>query len=427
MKYILTIEAGKEKGWMDSTQLANDVDRYLANQSAFNNRPRVGAAVSNVKWTNKSQANGQTFKPPYSGPRFNNTASVQSSTASPTRPPALCWICNSPGHKAKSCTLKGTTPSSGSNSFNARPNNGPRRVNACVYGNAPSVQQQQPRQQQTMVFNRSSNPAAAVPAVDAITCTPTIDNTQVSTGVRPTAAAAVGNADDCQQVVAIQLNACNTNENGSLRYVDVTLASEPSCTSNRCHISGLYDSGAEISLVHPSVLQYLPDVEVVGKTQLCGVFGDPVCADLIKLSVSLHEGDQPDKFLNVLCASTDQTRHELILAADVVDRLMTSVIDACDCDECNTSFNVPNANDMNDAVYCEPHVVSVYDSNVDVGVHTSMLSRDVEVDMTCDGDDRMKHLKQCDIVVGQADDINIVGSVVTRSHVNQAVPGLWTV
>ncbi|HEY5139853.1 MAG TPA: hypothetical protein VIJ25_11135, partial [Methylococcales bacterium] len=183
-------------------------------------------------------------------------------------------------------------------------------------------------------------------------------------------------SDGIQGINLIQLNAdqqslSNSNE---LRYVDVNINSEPGSVNCK-RTFGLYDTGAEISLIHPSMLQHLSNVEIVGQTQLCGVFGDSVNADLVKLSVSLNEGDRCDKFLNILCASTDQTRHELILAADVVDRLMTAEVDKCDCDEC-IDINAPAVTEVecvnNNITAC--HNMSEVSCENDCGIHITRVT-----------------------------------------------------
>ena len=107
------------------------------------------------------------------------------------------------------------------------------------------------------------------------------------------------------------------NDFSPLRYVDVNIAG----LSNQ--IRGLYDTGAELSVVSSRAL---PDFEIqrIGNVKLRGIVGAPVEADLIILPIRLAGENQTfsnHDYLQIHCALCDNMNDDLVLTADVVRRL----------------------------------------------------------------------------------------------------------
>ena len=360
LKYVLSAEARVEKGWVDSKQLADCIDGYSANHGV-NDRPKASAlgAQSNQKPNEQNVQRTGGQKPQYTTPKTNNPTPPHGTCQPQTqgKPPPRCWTCNALGHRAAACPQKGSGQSGGQ-----------RRVLTCVSG------------------RRTTGPTAdCLPVERAPASKVTVDRSSIVTGVEchvnsdavAIASPAATDAGDGKLVALIRCEADRDNDHhGSLRYVSVNIAGELGSGVSSRNVHGIYDSGAEISVVHSDVIKDLPDINVVGRTQLCGVFGEPVNADLIKLNVSLNETGRADKYLNILCASSNQTRHELILAADVVDRLLTADADVCDCDVCGETLGSDTDGKYNPASgdVSDDNIMShAYTDRDECGVHVTSV------------------------------------------------------
>jgi hypothetical protein len=95
-----------------------------------------------------------------------------------------------------------------------------------------------------------------------------------------------------------------------LRFVDVQVCDGQNIGQV---VSGLYDSGAEIALVHPRVLEGL-SIDKCGNVSIRSAIGDCItcCINIRAVEIGTE--------LNVLCAVTEKAYESLILTADV-DRL----------------------------------------------------------------------------------------------------------
>ena len=65
-------------------------------------------------------------------------------------------------------------------------------------------------------------------------------------------------------------------------------------------VSALCDSGAQISVLRADVAGNL-ELLSVGKVKLRGIVGNPVSADLVKLSVSLAETESINGYIEIMC------------------------------------------------------------------------------------------------------------------------------
>jgi hypothetical protein len=86
-------------------------------------------------------------------------------------------------------------------------------------------------------------------------------------------------------------------------------------------VNGLADSGAELSICHSDVVREL-NVVPFGHVLLRGILGQPVDAQLIKLSIKSPDSDE--EYFSIVCAMCDQLNDNLILTQDIAMRLITS-------------------------------------------------------------------------------------------------------
>jgi hypothetical protein len=85
-------------------------------------------------------------------------------------------------------------------------------------------------------------------------------------------------------------------------------------------LNGLYDSGAELSVLAKGVLPH-EELQRVGQVKLRGIFGDPVDADLVLVKMRLADSPQNSDYLNIHCAICEGVNDPLVLTADVVRKL----------------------------------------------------------------------------------------------------------
>ena len=114
-------------------------------------------------------------------------------------------------------------------------------------------------------------------------------------------------------------------------------------------------------------------VPYVGKVKLYGIVGSPVSADLVKLDVSLSNGENDDEYITVLCAVCSEANDDLVLAIDVVDSLFGRQIKA----------NVANFTHDDDNAKCDDDVLDVIDDH-STTVKNTDNSRSNVTDITVD-------------------------------------------
>ena len=86
-------------------------------------------------------------------------------------------------------------------------------------------------------------------------------------------------------------------------------------------MSGLCDTGAEISVIRTSMLNDW-ELPVIGKIKLRGIVGSPVSADLVKSNVTLADSKQDgDEYVSIICAVCSEANGDLVLTGKVADNL----------------------------------------------------------------------------------------------------------
>ena len=108
LRYILSVEAKLEKGWMDSYELAESIDNYQANH-VFDT-PKSGSVTFGV--AGQQQVNKPKLSPNWK-PQFNATNRVnskpvtgfvsKSDTENKQAGKSGCWLCGSTNHFRKNC------------------------------------------------------------------------------------------------------------------------------------------------------------------------------------------------------------------------------------------------------------------------------------------------------------------------------------
>ena len=116
---------------------------------------------------------------------------------------------------------------------------------------------------------------------------------------------------DSSEVIVLQ-------DRNELQYVNVLVMDDD---VNQCDISGLVDSGTEVSVANSEAIKSLSPYTIGTISSLFGN-GEPVLADLVRLYVRCD--DRPSRTVSFRCAVADQTHQALYLAANVVNCLMTS-------------------------------------------------------------------------------------------------------
>jgi len=109
LRYILSVEAKSDNGWLPPYELAELIDNFVANHAG--NTPKASSiGILNAQTAN--QRNGNTFsregsqKPDVSIAAIQHTRRDSSSlekVSTGRAPRAACWICSSTAHLAHSC------------------------------------------------------------------------------------------------------------------------------------------------------------------------------------------------------------------------------------------------------------------------------------------------------------------------------------
>ena len=104
-----------------------------------------------------------------------------------------------------------------------------------------------------------------------------------------------------------------------LQYVNVKVTDQNKL--NFKMVSGLCDTGAEISVIRTNMLNDW-ELPIIGKIKLRGIVGSPVSADLVILNVTLADSKQDgDEYVSIICAVCSDANDDLVLTGQVVDDL----------------------------------------------------------------------------------------------------------
>ena len=264
LKHILAIESSNETGWLKVSELAEAIDLYFANRWQHGDRPRAGALgipastkPASVPGLGNRSLPVSVVRPPRSpngGRKYVNTH------LAPGELSRRCFTCGSKFHLKNSCPERNKVTPAQSNA----------KVNLC--------QVQVPSQigaAHTVNTNEIiGQPIRAVDAEVQVCVEPEISDVR-ATQTQTETVDVNSITDDSQSL---------DNEYAKLQYIDVKIADQNN--SNVKVVSGLSDSGAEISVLSADVLGQL-EVPHVGKLKLRGIVGSPVSADLGQIENSI--------------------------------------------------------------------------------------------------------------------------------------------
>lgn len=292
LRYVLSVEASKDEGWLRADALANTIDLYSANHFA-NDKPRASAigAYSTRSSNQQYRGAGGNQTPPnqYSRPSSTgqSTGHRPQQPASPIQAKVVpkCFRCNSPGHFRSSCPLNRTTATSG--------HTGPSRVNAC---SAAALDNS------AAIVSAAAAAVAAPPSAAIDACTFVSSISSLST-------------NNCQLDISEFPSYESYREFASLQFVDIYIDELKLC------VKALEDSGAEVCVIKSTFVDAIRPQEV-GTIHIRGIVGKPVIARLIKLHISpVGRTDCEPDSIPITCAVCPDLNEDMILTIPVVKQL----------------------------------------------------------------------------------------------------------
>ena len=312
LKHVLSVESTMPGGWLMLDKLCATVDMYQANNLDYS-KPRVAAAAGASQNGSKA-AYSNTAPPRPPPPKFDNNSSGPSKFGNKNFGGRTCHGCGSEYHLIKSCP-SAQNASSGNSRGTGR---GGARINACAVKEPEGAV-------------RRETVAQAEPSIPG----PDLGNSQPARAGQHASSTGKGKARkevsadkdyvDIRDVVTEDIDMGNLSSDrlsisehlAKLKYLDVLIGTGASDRK----VSGLCDGGAEICVVRADVVDGL-NLTSLGTVKLRGLFGAPVTANLVKLDLCLFGDRIVDReYVSTLCAVCPDMHDEVILTADVVDRL----------------------------------------------------------------------------------------------------------
>jgi hypothetical protein len=374
LRYVLSLENSLDGHWMKLTELASSLDIY--HDSHIDERPRHvnGAMGVSSGWRGNAKVAAPPRPPP---PRYGfNKANVSKETrGNPTKVGNSSnvkryFICNSTNHLANYHKVNANAPVN-NQSMKVRPvltsvmqntvanaaavnatvsNDVSENGNAVFRGEA--VTSSAVNDGNAVEVNRETNVKACVCDVLIEPC---ISPRDYHSCVDVTSEKYLENAfDEIEYGDACEITTCNlisdetevkTIDLAPLRYVDVQIGDG---TNYSPVVSGLYDTGAEIPLAHPRILQGL-NVTKRGSISIRSAVGESVKCELCKVVVR-RDAPQGEfaREVTVMCAVTEKANEPLILTAEVIDRLMS--LNCCVIETDESDGRHVNVDDCDDDV-----------------------------------------------------------------------------
>jgi len=304
LRHILAIESSKETGWLPVHRLAEAVDVYFANRWQHGDKPRASALgipastkpVGAVGTTNQPLA--VPFVRPIERLTSNNKPINVKAGSRNVDFVRRCFICGSQSHFKNDCPER-------SKSATARP--GPK-VNACHIQEPGNLK----AKYTTVSDDNFSEPARhAVDAEVQVCVEPCLSDESDVKDMHITCLQTADIGNVMQQHFFV-------DDYAKLQYVNVKVTHQSKL--NLKMMSGLCDTGAEISVIRASINDW--ELPIIGKIKLRGIVGLPVSADLVKLNVTSADSKQDgDEYVCIICAVCSEANDDLVLTGKVVDSL----------------------------------------------------------------------------------------------------------
>ena len=323
LRYVLSVEASTTQGWLGSHELAECIDLYKANHLA-SGKPHAGAIGNGMRPNNVSgppntNNSSPTQKQPYtpkSSPASNPTGqfspsssgNAQSNSGKGPTGNIVCYKCRQIGHTRKHCPLITKASDHHVNvcslhtPYNAHM--GTDTDNTC----SGSVTN-------TVLFKQVSDNS-----VDERTC---ID-WSADQGLVAGNTAEI--ADETPRGNSVE-NHESSLDFVSLQYIDVTIE-ELNSDDEVLPIRAVADSGSELCVVKSCFVESIV-LPKIGTVRLRGIVGAPVEADLVKLHISLVDGDSGyglgggSSSIPVVCAVCSDLNEDMILTTALVKQLQS--------------------------------------------------------------------------------------------------------
>ena len=271
LKYVLSVEAKSDRGWIDPYELADLVDDYVANYHDSVS-PRSGALTGKnskfkAPFMSKPQANSQVSPVVQDSGQNSSPAPITTQTGEVKKPQLMCWHCGGP-HLVRFCPK---TKNSASRATGKAGRANKAAVNE-VSGDSPAVEQYPKSADNT----RSMSTVEQGASVESCACVNnSVNRTAVDCVDSPTR---VMIDDDCVIIESVK---------HPLSYMDVvvTLLQTP---ADCVRAKALKDSGSECALKKQSVLQcvgQIDPIDPIGEVKISGICGDPVICPLVRIKL----------------------------------------------------------------------------------------------------------------------------------------------
>jgi len=331
LRYVLSVEAKTENGWLPPYELAEMIDNFVANH--LGNIPKAGAlGIPNAQVVN--QRSGNTFSREGSqipAVSHSGVQPIRRGILSPEKisteraPRVACWICSSTAHLARSCPNRRGKISSVD-----------RRVNNATVVGGPGVSKSGDSKggvgshPKSHAADISSTDGTDVKANDAVRVYRTVlsDDDDCANYVNATHSASSLNVtryDDSQTSCDV-MAVCSP-----LKYVTAAVSNiDGSSDAPAVMVKALKDSGAEMAVISESVVKKLGDVVPMGTVKLSGIGGQTILCQVVRLLITiLHDDDQDDygaihphvKPVCVTCAVIENSADDLILPLAIIDHV----------------------------------------------------------------------------------------------------------
>ena len=341
LKYVLSVEAKSDKGWLKPYVLAEVVDDYVANYHDPT-VPKSGVlGMTRQSSGPKTLPDTQGYR--QSGLKSSSMRPLSTQGVEVKKSQLTCWHCGGP-HLVRFC------PKNKNSNQSPKTGNTVSRISkATVLPTSvdvmsdnflsPGISPPKP--------SNSASCCAESDATDHVTTTDNVvqccadDNNSVN---RTTV--------DCMNKVSEFDTDCTIIESVKhpLSYVDVVVAL-PDTPDVCVKVKALNDSGSECALICQSVLQRVEQkdsVIAIGEVKIRGICGDPVLCPLVRLKV--HQIGGEGEFI-ITAAVMNNLSEDLILPSTIVDclqQMSTSMLDdAVTCEvEVKPNNDVPEFVDM---------------------------------------------------------------------------------
>lgn len=354
LRYVLSVEAKSDKGWLEPYQLAELVDDYVANYHdpvlpksgvlGISKKSEAGGQTSSPKTTFVMQGNRQTshsFK--------ENVGNKNPLPAMSQKSQLMCWHCGGP-HLVRFCQKKQISqrtggrptpiPSTGRVSKAAiEPTGGNDAVGVLAtpskYESSPDdVDQGCDVDQPGQGRGRDTDQYCSTSVQGCVDIGNSVNRTAVDCVNTP-----VLSHDDCMIIDSVK---------HPLSYMDVVVTL-PQTPDVCVRAKALKDSGSECALICHSVLQRVSPtnpVVPIGEVKISGICGDAVVCPLIRIKV--HEHSTDDSGLIITAAVMSTLSDDLILPSTIVDCLnRLSVENELSAQNCNVDNAVESlSNDI---------------------------------------------------------------------------------